>query len=940
MAPATRGAAELRVTVTDEQGKGLAGASVRALRDGERGLLPTASGVTDASGRLSLPKLPEGSYWLLAEATSRAREATMLAIAGDPREVSLVLYAEHTVDVRVKDEGGRPIKGAEVEVQAGSPVPVGALTDEEGGARVGKLGRGPFVVVARANGYEERSRTFPSEGKPCEIVLRRLGRARIRTVDEGGKPVGEARVEIAGAGLGEARSAVTTSSGDVEIGSLPAGSYALRAFKGNLVAPTELDVRVVAGEERTVLLRLAPGRHVDVLVVAEDERGAPPVRGANVVLAEDGLSPFPLEQLTGPGGIARLGPIAAEVATVSASAAGFVSRSGVPAPSSAKGPVRVVLPRAGTIEGRVVDARGFPVGGASLTVVGSDLTGLPIDDDPRRADFRNALFSASLPGPRALVPRGELGVVPGPVPPIPRAIIASVAPLAAAGARATDPGATEPWTTREDGTFRLRPVSPGRVRVVAKHPQYVEAASLVLLLEPGARVTADLVLGEGGLLEGTVVFASGQPAPRARVTALAREGSLERIVRTGDDGRFAFAALPRALTLMAEVDGGLSTRMNVDVESGAKKNVRIVLPEPRDGVELRVKDDRGYPVDGVELTLASLDPATPLRTTVFTDARGEARAGATRGLPLRVTATHPRFAPHAFSVEAATATLAITMARGEAVVGEVRGRREGPLAGAEVVAFSDMTRVRAATNTRGEFRVDGVKPGRVRLLVRARGHAKLEQSFDVDARKNDTGFDVGRLVLEPESVVEGEVVDENGRPVAGARVARDHAPTWVPTGALAPASGIAVSDARGAFRLGELPEGSVDLEAFAAELGRGRASAIRVSPGRPTGGVRIVLAKEQATQAPEANASGNVAVTLGTTDDGAVSLVSVADGSAAERAGLLAGDQLRDIDGVKVKNMEDARARLAGPVQDDVVMVVTRGDRTLTLRVSREASRR
>ncbi|MBK6694001.1 MAG: carboxypeptidase regulatory-like domain-containing protein [Myxococcales bacterium] len=161
MAPAARGAAELRLTVTDEQGKGLAGASVRALRDGERGLLPTASGVTDASGRLSLPKLPEGSYWLLAEAASRAREATMLAIAGDPREVTLVLYAEHTVDVRVKDEGGRPIKGAEVEVQAGSPVPVGALTDEEGAARVGKLGRGPFVVVARANGYEERSRTFP-----------------------------------------------------------------------------------------------------------------------------------------------------------------------------------------------------------------------------------------------------------------------------------------------------------------------------------------------------------------------------------------------------------------------------------------------------------------------------------------------------------------------------------------------------------------------------------------------------------------------------------------------------------------------------------------------------------------------------------------------------------------------------------------------------------
>jgi S1-C subfamily serine protease len=139
--------------------------------------------------------------------------------------------------------------------------------------------------------------------------------------------------------------------------------------------------------------------------------------------------------------------------------------------------------------------------------------------------------------------------------------------------------------------------------------------------------------------------------------------------------------------------------------------------------------------------------------------------------------------------------------------------------------------------------------------------------------------------------------------------------------------------------LGELPEGTVSLEAFAADLGRGSVENVRVSPGRPTSGVRIVITRE-ANRSKEPNASGNVAVTLGVTEDGAVVLSSVVEGSAAERAGLAEGDRLLKVDGAAVHTMDDARAKLAGPVQDDVVIGLKRGERTLTLRVPREASRR
>jgi hypothetical protein len=46
------------------------------------------------------------------------------------------------------------------------------------------------------------------------------------------------------------------------------------------------------------------------------------------------------------------------------------------------------------------------------------------------------------------------------------------------------------------------------------------------------------------------------------------------------------------------------------------------------------------------------------------------------------------------------------------------------------------------------------------------------------------------------------------------------------------------------------------------------------------------------------------------------------------------------IDGASVASMDEARARLSGPLADDVVIRVRRGEQTLALRVAREAVRR
>jgi S1-C subfamily serine protease len=192
-----------------------------------------------------------------------------------------------------------------------------------------------------------------------------------------------------------------------------------------------------------------------------------------------------------------------------------------------------------------------------------------------------------------------------------------------------------------------------------------------------------------------------------------------------------------------------------------------------------------------------------------------------------------------------------------------------------------------------------------------------------------------------EGVVEGDVVDAQGDPVAGARVALDHAPTWLLIGSNP--EQVAVTDAKGRFTLRELPEGSVTLEVYAPDLGRAVASGVRIVAERTTRDVHIVLspgAADGAAAAPTP-AGGSVAVTLGeTVAPTEIVVVSVVEGSQAERAGVAPGDVLLAVDSTPIATMDQARGKLSGPVADEVLISARRGDRVLTLRVGRDALRR
>jgi protocatechuate 3,4-dioxygenase beta subunit len=933
------GVLDVVVTAADGAKGPIAGARVKAFAILDGRASSAGEAVTDATGRARLEGLPRAEHWIVAEAPGRARASQMVVIVSGARRLDLALGPEHTLDVQVKTEQGQGIAGAEIEVRSSDPFPVGGRTTADGTTRVGRLGEGPYIVTVRAQGYEEITRRRVPEGQPFVVTLGKQGALLVKVLGEDGQPAAGARVLMASPTLWPARVAETGKDGTVRIGGLDPGSYTLRSVKNTQISPIEVGVAVARGEEKSVELHLAQGVSVAVRVVdAVDDEG---VAHARVSLAEGGLSPFPIEGVTDKNGRVVLGPIARGSATVSVSADGFVAKGAMRVEEPVPPEVKVALVRGGTLIGKVVDSRGWAVDGATIRVVGTDLEGMPIDEDPQRASFREAHFTATLAGPSPLIPSGELGVMPGPVPRIPHG---GPSLLSMAGGTTQVP-AGEPWVTGRDGTFRATPVPPGRVRALVRHPQYVEALSEIVQLASEKEAHVEIVLSRGGSLEGKVVDVRGRSVAGAQVTVLATRGSLERTTRTGTDGSFAFAAVPEALTVLVARDDDITqvvARVEVAVPEGGRKTVEITLPEPREPLPVRVTADRGKPVEAAQVSAVSLDPSDGLRVTSFTNARGECTLTGGKGLALRVEVRSPGRAVRVVTTTADTQLLDIALLAAESVTGQIWANRRETIEGADVVLQTETGTRRARTNKDGAFTIADVPAGPAKLRVRAKGRAPLAKDVTIEDRGGRNPTDLGQLELGEEAIVEGVVVDPHGDPVAGARVAKDAVPTYLPVGAIP--SGMAVCDPRGRFHLAGLGEGNVTLEAYAPDFGRARAT-VRALAGRTTDGVKIVLARaDSASGGGEPLATGGVAVTLGETAAGLegpeVVVVAVSEGSEAERAGLAVGDVVLEIGSAKVRSIADARARLAGPVHDDVIVKLKRSERVFSLRIAREAVRR
>lgn len=893
----------------------------------------------DGAGRVALDGLPLGPAWLLVDAPGYARRSAPVALERDGAAVAVPLEPARTLRFHVEDDAHAPVDSATVLVTGNDPLPFGALTDRAGNASFERLGEGPFAVRALARGYEEESRQ--GVAADTTLVLRRASGIDVTVMDVAGAKVALATVFIAGSGLWPARSVTTGPDGTVRIPGLAAGAYDLKAQNGALVSRTEIGVKVERGQIRAVTLTVLPGRIVPILVT--DGEGDHPivVPDADVLLVEGGVSSFPLQGRTDRFGRVTLGPVAPGSVMATARAEGFVSRATVAVPEETKEDVRIPLLRGATLKGVVVDAGDRGVEGATIEVVGTDVDGMPVALTPMSSEFQRAHFEWALSGPLPLIPAGELGVLPGPIPPIPNG---PGEPLAS---RPSLPSLSqelsrEAWVTSRTGSFRASPVPPGRVRVLVRHPEFVEGASEMVTTAPGGTAEVRIVLRAGGAIAGRVVDERGNWIAKARVRATAVQGTLDRTATSAGDGTFTFSALP------ADVMLGLSRpedpfrevlRVRAHVTEGKETDVTLTLPAPREALVVSISDDANKPVPSAQVSALSLDPERPLRATEFTGDEGLVTFTDAAGLPLRIVIDAPGFARFTRQVDSAGVHLSVVLAASVIIEGRVtavRGRSD--VNGATVELAAQGSRRVALTDALGRYRFMDVTPGKVHLTVSHPDYAPAETDLAVvPTGRADRPFDAPVIDLEEAGAIAGRVVDAAGNGVMGARVGTGILPAFVPVGALVPGSVTTSQD--GSFRLDRVRPGKVDVEAFAAGLGRARRTGVDVAPGRVAEGLtlQLVPAEDQVDPA----ATGGVAVTLSDAQGGGgVAVLQIAQGSEAERGGLVPGDVIVSIDRAEAASATDAVRRLAGPDGSDVVVEVQRGAERTTLRIRRERVRR
>jgi hypothetical protein len=182
--------------------------------------------------------------------------------------------------------------------------------------------------------------------------------------------------------------------------------------------------------------------------------------------------------------------------------------------------------------------------------------------------------------------------------------------------------------TRTDasGHYRLEVASGGAMRISARREADSPATARMVEVEEGATATADLVLADGGVVEGVVLDSASSPVPGAIVMAVDASAAPRRgfgAMTTADaSGGFLLALLPGTHALsawrpdvtMARGRGARPpTLATVQLAVGQHLTVSLALPDdPPANVTGVVLEPGGVPSPGATLQVAASGGPAPL----------------------------------------------------------------------------------------------------------------------------------------------------------------------------------------------------------------------------------------------------------------------------------------------------------------------------------------
>ena len=588
-----------------------------------------------------------------------------------------------------------------------------------------------------------------------------------RIFDEQGRPLKGAIVSLAGSGFWPPRTIESQADGRFRWPDIPAGIYELRASSGDLVSPPVEGLILDAGARRVFGFQLARGWTLAGQVVdAHTERA---IVDAEVTVASGALGVYSRNAWSDGNGRFVLPGIVGDDHSLYVEADGYVAAG--PLRRTADESVVVVrLERASRVEGRVVDGRGYGIEGVLVRA------------------FGEGQLRAAAPGPG-----DSLGVTAGPVPPISASGVGSLAFV-------------QEVRSSRDGRFVLPGLRPGPYTLAASHDDFAPAESDRVQVAPGTtRADVTIRMRSGALLAGHVVDERGNGLEGIPVELRAPNDRLPRMSVTAADGSFSFRGVRGEVSVTALPYDLAPVRESLLIEDGDQVDVELALSSALYTLHGQVVDERGFGVSGALLRVSAKSPHTPTKRTAKSDADGSFSVPALPEPPYELTAEHPGFGPARLAEIGSVDDVRVVMSAGVTFLGEVLDDwTGGPLPGVAIRLEGPITRD-AETRTDGSFVFQRAPTGTYDISFSHPDYEAqsrrvvLEPPHYVDRPQ---ALDTVRL--EPGGVVEGEVLDARGDPVANAEVTWGDPPRW---------ERATRSDARGEFRLRGVPAGAVWITA-------------------------------------------------------------------------------------------------------------------------------
>ncbi len=573
-----------------------------------------------------------------------------------------------------------------------------------------------------------------------------------------------------------------------------------------------------------------------------------------------------------------------------------------PQPASPAKPVAVALKRTAAIRGQVVDKMGGPIAGAAIQI------------SPGPSRYRNL---------------SSLGYM-------------------------------SQLLSGDDGSFSIPGLLHGGVYRLSAHRQgYGRSEVEVKVVIDSQPMPARIVLGSGATVTGRIVDESGNPVAEAEVILLNAENpEPASLVRTASEATGAFEIphlIPGTFQVFARRAGYASAlRAGVLVPEGdTKVDAGAIVLKAGSAIEGRVTDVSGRAVEGAHVrTWSEHELIDPRRAFVNVENIDEApppdaRSGPDglfrienleRGRRYSLSVEHPAHPQESVpNVEAPTAEpVLIELQPLRTLSGRVVGPDGEPVKDAEIHSISttgfgshSMGSL-GRTNSAGEFRETGLKPGPLDLQVTASGYS--ETWWKGVQVPQDRDPEPITITMERGAILEIRARDGEGNPLAGVRImVWPKTPSW-PRIPRHPFNRPA-TDGDGIVRIDDLAPGEYSVSGSMHGTGRGAEANVRLGPG--TTRVDLLFEKGAAISGRVVNEEGEPVPSAS---------VHVQSG-AAEGEGMERRDGYSQADGsFEIPGLQEGEYRLTasakgyGTSEPQRLRLGSSGVEGLEIRLSREAS--